>query len=86
MAIMREVPALGELRFRLCPRHLDDDKFWYVYFSLVRKPIGKALGVGDDPRSVEHDWELLEGLLKTESRAKAAETHFKIQQLSMMHL
>ncbi len=82
---MREVPALAGLRFRLCPRYLDDDKFWYVYFSLVRKSIGRPLGVGDDPRNVQHDWEKLETCWRTEIRAKAAETHYEIQQ-NMMNL
>lgn len=44
---------------------LDDDRFWYIYFSLLRNRLPQ-LFVEEDERVVDYDWELLEKLTKRE--------------------
>lgn len=68
---MREVPSLGTLRFRLCPMRLDDDRFWWIYFSLLRKRAPLLFVQDEDERIVDYDWELLERLTKREKALKA---------------
>lgn len=31
---LRHVPEVSDFRYVLCPKHLDDDQFWQVYFLL----------------------------------------------------
>ena len=35
--ILREVPQLQQLRWKLCPKYLEDNVFWYIYFELAGK-------------------------------------------------
>ena len=72
LRMVSEVPQLGALRFRLCPGRLDDDRFWYVYFSLLRNRM-PLLFVDEDERAVEYDWELLEKLTKKERADRASQ-------------
>jgi BSD domain len=37
--VVANVKEVDELRFVLCPRYMDDERFWAVYFSLVRKQL-----------------------------------------------
>jgi hypothetical protein len=41
--MMREVPALANLRYRLCPLKMDDDVFWWIYFCLIRNRLPRVL-------------------------------------------
>ncbi|XP_052479176.1 uncharacterized protein LOC105803286 isoform X2 [Gossypium raimondii] len=33
--VLSKVKELSQLRFKLCPRHLKEEKFWRIYFMLV---------------------------------------------------
>jgi len=35
--ILREAPQLNKLRSQLCPKFLEDNVFWYIYFELASK-------------------------------------------------
>lgn len=39
--IMNEVPKLAQLRYELCPLRLSESAFWYIYFTLAHKRLGK---------------------------------------------
>ena len=41
--ILKRVPELSKLRNILCPKAMDDDIFWRIYFSLIRNQIKDAL-------------------------------------------
>ncbi len=69
--MMKEMPALAELRFRLCPMKMDDDRFWFVYFSLIKNRMPQ-LFVEEDPRHVEIDWDLLRELTKKEQTSRVS--------------
>ncbi|GAA0158432.1 hypothetical protein LIER_38648 [Lithospermum erythrorhizon] len=34
--VLAKVKELSQLRFRLCPRYMEERMFWRIYFSLVR--------------------------------------------------
>lgn len=35
--VVSNIKEVDELRFVLCPRYMDDDRFWSVYYTLARK-------------------------------------------------
>ncbi|XP_021275200.1 uncharacterized protein LOC110409979 [Herrania umbratica] len=37
--VLAKVKVLSQLRFQLCPRHLKEDKFWRIYFMLVKSHV-----------------------------------------------
>ncbi|XP_022758645.1 uncharacterized protein LOC111305400 [Durio zibethinus] len=37
--VLSKVKELSQLRFKLCPRHLKEDKFWRIYFMLVKSHV-----------------------------------------------
>ncbi|KAE8675155.1 cyclin-dependent kinase inhibitor 3-like [Hibiscus syriacus] len=34
--VLSKVKELSQIRFKLCPRHLKEEKFWRIYFMLVK--------------------------------------------------
>jgi len=43
MFILKLVPELSKLRYKLCPVHMKDEMFWCVYFLLVFNKTGNIL-------------------------------------------
>lgn len=37
--LIREVKEINELRYVLCPKYMDDQQFWEIYFQLVKDKI-----------------------------------------------
>ena len=37
--LIREVKEINELRYVLCPKYMDDQQFWKIYFQLVKDKI-----------------------------------------------
>ncbi|XVF81170.1 hypothetical protein PTKIN_Ptkin15bG0135200 [Pterospermum kingtungense] len=37
--VLSKVKELSQLRFKLCPRHLKEEKFWRIYFMLVKSHV-----------------------------------------------
>jgi len=41
--ILEAIPELAALRFRLCPKYMNDIQFWKIYFLLMKNKIGNKL-------------------------------------------
>ncbi|XVE72768.1 hypothetical protein DITRI_Ditri11bG0065300 [Diplodiscus trichospermus] len=39
--VLSKVKELSQLRFKLCPRHLKEEKFWRIYFVLVKSHVAE---------------------------------------------
>ncbi|XWS47246.1 hypothetical protein CRYUN_Cryun14cG0136300 [Craigia yunnanensis] len=39
--VLSKVKELSQLRFKLCPRHLKEEKFWRIYFMLVKSHVAE---------------------------------------------
>ncbi|KAB2003719.1 hypothetical protein Goshw_011284 [Gossypium schwendimanii] len=39
--VLSKVKELSQLRFKLCPRHLKEEKFWRIYFMLVNSYVAE---------------------------------------------
>lgn len=42
MLVVRVVQEVNELRYVLCPRYMDDQRFWQVYFALAKPHLPSA--------------------------------------------
>ncbi len=49
------VKDLNLLRYSLCPQKMNENTFWFIYFTLLRNRIGDVLE-DDDPNKIENDW------------------------------
>ena len=45
--VLQEVPELSELRYRICPKELSEDRFWQIYFLLIGNKLGQVLEEDD---------------------------------------
>ncbi|OMO97515.1 hypothetical protein CCACVL1_04526 [Corchorus capsularis] len=39
--VLSKVKELSQLRFKLCPGHLKEEKFWKIYFKLVKSHVAE---------------------------------------------
>ncbi|XVF32205.1 hypothetical protein REPUB_Repub17cG0062000 [Reevesia pubescens] len=39
--VLSKVKELSQLRFKLCPRNLKEEKFWRIYFMLVKSHVAE---------------------------------------------
>jgi hypothetical protein len=46
--ILKEVPELQELRRKVCPAYITEDRFWRIYFLLVGNKLGHILDDNDE--------------------------------------
>lgn len=43
LMMLKLVPKLSDLRFKLVPDVMTEDQFWKIYFALIRKKVGRTL-------------------------------------------
>ncbi|XVE78080.1 hypothetical protein DITRI_Ditri13aG0115200 [Diplodiscus trichospermus] len=41
LLVLSKVKELSQLRFKLCPRHLKEENFWMIYFTLVKSHVAE---------------------------------------------
>lgn len=55
LLIQLEVPNMAQLVQKLCPSEIPENKFWRIYFELVKNRVSKALE-NNQEEEVEKDW------------------------------
>jgi hypothetical protein len=57
LLIQIEVPALAQLLQKLCPTSLPSNKFWRIYFELVRNRVSQVLQNESTSDQIEKDFQ-----------------------------
>jgi len=70
MIMMSLVASLAKLRYLLCPKKMDDQHFWFVYFSLLKKRTSGLYVDDDNSARVSTDWKELQSFEKLKSIGK----------------
>jgi len=83
--VMKRVPRLATLRYQICPLKITDHNFWYVYFTLVKKRIGKLLE-DSSPDIVNSNWEELKRQERKQEIIKTPTTKQRMQEMSLFNL
>ncbi|XP_024542986.1 uncharacterized protein LOC9635912 [Selaginella moellendorffii] len=53
LLVLSAVPEISEFRYKLCPKHIKDKRFWRIYFTLVDGHLAKYNAPAQDPPRVE---------------------------------
>lgn len=77
LLMIKAHPQLDKLRYSLCPKKMEENTFWYIYFALLHNRIGDALDDQDEIKA-ERDWEEVKHHTKQEQykRNMAANQQF----------
>eukprot|EP01114_Cavostelium_apophysatum_P021599 TRINITY_DN7584_c0_g1_i1.p1 TRINITY_DN7584_c0_g1~~TRINITY_DN7584_c0_g1_i1.p1 ORF type:complete len:634 (-),score=134.22 TRINITY_DN7584_c0_g1_i1:7-1908(-) len=77
MLMMKVVPRLGTLRYKLCPTRMDDRLFWFVYFSLLRKRLKMLDDQPNSSEQVDADWNKVQNF---ERHQQARDAHQRMSE------
>jgi len=80
--MLEHLPALASLRYDVCPQNLDENTFWYIYFSLIRNKTRNIFDDNDNEKA-KRDWTRLQKIIEKDRRSTLGD---KLHQLSILNI